>query len=110
MKKQLEEMTLVANLLNITTLKGYRDVESINTGSLYKNKEDILTQACQVARKYRRLTSTIQSCLETLLEGGTINDFYQYKLQQATRTNQPEQDRLDSMEELELFTDLIIEI
>lgn len=110
MRTQIEEMVEIIHLLNIQTLKGYRDIEGISTGSSFKSKDEIVNTATGKARKARRLTSTLTDCLMWVGQGKTIQDFYNHKLEQSTRTNQCEQDRLDSMEELEMFTDLIIEI
>lgn len=110
MKTQLEEAIAIINILNIKTLESFRNIESINTGSTYKSKDEILNNACERSRKGRRITSTLIDCLQHITNGGTIQDFYDNKLKNATRTNQCEQDRLDTMEELELFTDLIVEL
>lgn len=110
MKTQFEEMQSIVELIKDKTYTGFKNLESVSTGSFHKEKDDIVDNVCQTARKYRRLTSTLHSCLEWLLDGKTIADFYHHKLEQSTRINQCEQDRIESMEEIEMFTHLIVEV
>lgn len=110
MKTPLEETKAIVELLREHSQDSYKNLESINTGSNHKEKDDIVTSVCQQARKARRTNSTLHHCLDYVLNGYTISDFYNMKLESATRTNQCEQDRLDTMEELEIFTHLIIDV
>lgn len=110
MRTQIEEIKLIVDLINIYTLKGFRDLEGTNTGSNHKEKDVLVNSVCATARKYRRLTTTLHQCLEWLIEGYTIQDFYNKRLENATRNNQCKQDMDDSIEELAMFTDLIIEL
>src|SRR5690349_5433986 len=107
MKTQLEEIESIVELIKEKAYEGFKNLESVSTGSFHKKKDDIVDYVCQTARKYRRLTSTLHSCLEWLTDGKTIADFYSHKLEQSTRLNQCEQDMIESMEELEMFTHLI---
>jgi len=110
MKTQLEEIQSIVELIKEKTYEGFKNLESVSTGSFHKEKEAIVDTTCQTARKYRRLTSTLHSCLDWLTEGKTIADYYNHKLEQSTRLNQCEQDRIENMEELEMFTHLIVEV
>ena len=105
-----EEIERLIRLIAYKTEESYKNLESIGTGFHYKTKAEITESVMDSARRDRRINAVLHDCLQVLLEGGTIDDYYNIKLNSATRTNQCKQDRLDSMEELEFFTELILEL
>jgi len=109
-EKKLEDLQSIIDILKDKSYESYRNLESINTGSFHKDKDEIVNSVCNQARKARRINSTLHDCLDWVLQGKTIQDFYKHKLTNATRTNQCEQDRVEIMQELEMFTDLIVEL
>lgn len=110
MRTQLEEITIITDLLKDKSNQSYRNLESINTGSAYKTKASIVDDLCSQSRKSRRLNQILHSCLDSVIEGMTIQEFYDWKTQQATRNDQCKQDAIESQEELAMLTELIVEI
>lgn len=110
MRTQLEEIKIISDLLDEASNKSFRDLEAVNTGSSHKLKEEIINSVCRQARQARRLNQILHSCLEWIIEGRNIQEFYEWKTQQATRTNQPKQDQVESQEELAMLTELIIHL
>lgn len=108
--EQLQEINKIVEILKQTTYHDLKSIEGISIGSFFKSKEEILEITTARARKARRINSVLHSTLGSLLEGHTIEIIYQWLTAEATRTNQPKQDMLDKMEELELFTELIIQV
>ena len=99
------EIQAIVEILKQTTYGNIKNIEEINTGSNHKSKEEIVDYVCRQSRGARRLNSILHSCLDWLLYGKTVSEFYDKMVYEATRKDQCEQDRVEKQEELAMFTE-----
>lgn len=110
MKKEINmlEVSRIVAVLKEQSLKSYRNLESINTGSFHKDKAEIVQSVCDQARESRRINSTLHDCLDWLMQGKSIANFYKYKIMMCDEYRPDSQDKKDTMRELEWITELIV--
>jgi hypothetical protein len=85
-------------------------IESINVGSAYKSKDEIIETVSTQAREARRFQYFCLSCMDWLTNGGTIQSFIDNEIDEFARTNQPEEDRIAKRQMLDRLAEDITEI
>lgn len=105
-----KQITEILRVFRITVGKDMSDIESISTGSFHKTKEEILNYATSQARSAKRYAYLIASCLESLNEGETFQQWIDRKFDNINRNNQCQQDKDDAMEDLNRLSEEAINL
>jgi hypothetical protein len=105
-----EQLIAVINLLKETSQRDFKNLSASNVGSNHITKDEIVQKVCDRSQAALELNHMLHSAIEWILGGKTLRGFYAYKIKDATRKNQCTADQNAKMKNLEILTELIVEL